>query len=139
MTIEFTIPLAIRASLSIVLDSAPVTREHIDTAIDSFNHKWENHALVASGPATVYADCLGPLNNDWRGESYDKVTGERGTFDLRTEAEKAEHLDAVQDLMRELLSFPDHLESEDPSDLDRFSTFYAEWRRRAQRVLDARH
>jgi hypothetical protein len=141
MTTEYTIPLAIRASLAIVLEpEQPLTRDLIDEAIDGFNTEWENHALTTGGPGTIYADCTGPLNNDWRGETHDKITGDSGTFDLRTDAEKAERLDAIEDLMRELLAFQaEHFDSNNgPANAAELLEFFKDWRRRARMAFDAR-
>jgi hypothetical protein len=138
MSIEYTLPLSIRASLSVILEDGTVTRQQIDEAIDHFNHQWQNHAVITFGPATIYADCLGPRDNDYRGQSFDKVTNETGSFDLRTDEEKAEHLEGIEALLQELLSFQsEHFDAgahaAKPEDL---LEFFIDWRRRARKAIE---
>ena len=102
-TIEYTIPIHIRAGLSIRLDEGtPLTREHIDAAMDSLTAEWQDAAIEA-GAGNLYADALGPLFGDWRGETWNIDTDEEGEFDLRNVFElAAENMHTVSDWKSEV-------------------------------------
>lgn len=87
--VEYSLDITIRAGLCIDLaPGEPITRKHFDDAMNALNSDWADAAIVA-GNGQVFADVLGPVNGDWRGEVYDRNNDENGAFDLRTDEEKA--------------------------------------------------
>lgn len=86
--IEYTIPVAITAGLSINLEpDEQITRAHFDRAMDALQERWNDGAIDA-GIGSLYATILGPEFGSWRGEVYDRNTGTESPFDLRTDFER---------------------------------------------------